>query len=213
MGTQIKVGHWEADGGLVNIPLGFVPNHIRIVQFDSNTNIMVYEWFKAQESNEASGSQEGISYAEGVTANLADAGGITAYNTGTEGPTVTSWTTSVSTAATAKTATAPGTYVKPAVSTSLNAADRSAIFECVTAGTGSATEPTWATVEIGGQILDGSTVWERVNTPTGREGYQGVVVAAGIQTDGDECYYVATLSHDDVDHGDVNGWTSGIEPL
>ena len=208
MNDNIKVGHYEADGGIVNLPLGFIPDYFKLTDFHTDTNIIFYEWYRLMEQDQASGKQEGISIAEGVTANLADDAGIIAYDTGSQIPTVTTWTTSVSTAATARTATAAGTYVKPSVSSS---SDRGSIYECVTAGTGSATEPTWPDND-GGQVTDSSTVWEKVNVSLQRGGYQGVVIQDNIQTDGQEYYYTALKACQAVDHGDVAGWTSGIDP-
>lgn len=210
--NQIIVGHFEADGGIIYLPVGFIPDYFRLVDYHTNTNIIVYEWWERMEDDQASGKKEGISYTEGVTANLADDAGITAYDSGSESPTVTTWTESVSNAATARTATAKGTFVKPSTSGTDDTgadADRSAIFECVTAGTSSGTEPTWPSA-IGGQVLDGTTLFERVNEANVRAGYQGVCIQDNINTNGQEMYYLAIQADDSVDHGDVDGWTGGI---
>ncbi len=82
----IKVGHFEQDGGLINLPIGFVPDHIRLIDFHTDTNIEINEWFRRMEQDQGTGKQEGFSILEGITANLADAGGITAYNTGAQSP-------------------------------------------------------------------------------------------------------------------------------
>lgn len=206
--NKIKVGHFEQDGGLINLPLGFIPDYIRLVDFHTNTNIDIYEWWRRMEQDQASGKQEGFSIKEGVTANLADAGGITAYDTGVQTPTITTWTKAVGDAATARTATAAGTYVKPSVASE---ADRGSIFECVTAGTSASTEPTWPDAD-GENVTDGTTVWQKVNVSLQRGGYQGVVIAAALTADGQEMYYFAVQANQDVDHGDVAPWTSGIDP-
>ena len=211
--SNIRVGHFEADGALINLPLGFIPDYFQLVDFHTDTNIEINHWWERMEDDQASGKQEGFSVKEGVTANLADAGGITAYNTGSQSPTVNEWTTARATAATARSGTAAGTFIKPtvgAVDDTGGVADRDAIFECVTAGTGLATEPAWPSA-IGGQVLDSSVLWEKVNEATLRIGYQGVVIAAALMTDGQECYYLALKAHDSVDHGDVVGWTNGID--
>jgi hypothetical protein len=206
--NQIKVGHFEQDGGLINLPLGFIPDYIRLVDFHTNANIDIYEWFRRMEQDQASGKQEGFSIKEGVTANLADAGGITAYDTGSQIPTIEEWTEARATAATARTATAPGTYIKPTVG---SAADRGSIFECVTAGTGGSTEPTWPDAD-GENVIDNSVVWKKVNVSLQRGGYQGVVIAAALTVDGQEMYYYAVQADQVLDHGDVDGWTDGIDP-
>lgn len=209
----IRVGHFEADGELINLPLGFIPDYFQLVDFHTDTNIEINHWFERMEDDQASGKQEGFSVKEGVTANLADAGGITAYNTSSQAPTVNEWTSARATAATARSGTAAGTFLKATVG-ALNDAgqvvDREAIFECVTAGTSSGTEPTWPS-RIGGQVLDSDVLFEMVNEPKFRKGYQGVTIAAALMTDGQECYYLALKAHDTVDHGDVVGWTDGID--
>lgn len=207
MSNIIKVGQYLQDGGLINLPIGFVPDYIELANRDL-TNTIFIKWWKLMETDDISGSQEGISITEGTTADLADAGGITAYDTGAQTPTIEEWTTARSTAATARTATAAGTYIKPTVS---SVADRGSIFECVTAGTGGATEPTWPDAD-GENVTDGSTVWKKVNVSLQRGGYQGVVIAAALMTDGQLMYYKAVLADQAVVHGDVDGWTDGIDP-
>jgi len=209
---QIVTAHWTQDGGLIYVPFEFIPDYVLLVDFHTDTNIILYHWFEAMEDDQATGKQEGFSVTEGVTANLADDGGIVAYDSEAAHPTVTAWTQAVSTAATARTATADGTFVKPATTSK---GDKSAIFECVTAGTGAATEPNWDddAPGIGDQLTDGSTVWERVNEPLVRKGYQGICIAAALQTDGQEMYALAIQADRSMDLGDVDGWTDGIAPV
>lgn len=220
MDNGIRVGHFTADGGDVNIPCGFVPDFVRVTDMNTDTNIIFYEWYERQEDDLASGIREGVSIAEGITARLADAAGIKAYNTGSVSPAsgtgagqISEW--AASTSYTAKTATARGSYAKGTVGALNNAGqvvDREAIFECVTGGTSGSTEPTWPSA-VGDQVLDSTPVWELVvDVPVTRTGYQGFVVADNIQTDGREYFYLALKAHDSVDHGDVDGWPSGIDP-
>ena len=206
---QIVTAHWTQDGSVVYIPFCFIPDWVRLVDFHTDTNIIFYEWYAMMETDQASGKQEGISITEGVTANLADSSGITAYDGEAAAPTVTTWTSSVSTAATARSATADGTFVKPATTSK---GDKSAIFECVTAGTSSGTEPDWDddAPGIGDQLTDGTTVFERVNEPLARKGYEGICVAAALQTNGQEMYGIAVQADRSMDPGDVDGWTDGV---
>ena len=211
--NQIKVGHFEADGGLVNLPLGFIPDYIKVVDFFTDTNIEINYWWRRMEQDQGTGKQEGYSVLEGITANLADAGGITAYNTGAQSPAsgtgagqLAEW--AASTSYTARTATAPGSYVKPTVS---SPTDRGAVFECVTGGTSGSTEPTWPDA-IDETVLDSTPVWKRIDLSLQRGGYQGVVIAAALTTNGQEVYYLALQADQVVDHGDVDGWGSGIDP-
>lgn len=208
----IRTGHWIADGGDVNIPLGFIPDFIHIVDINAGSTLY-YDWFQRMESDLASGSQEGISDSGGTKALLADAAGIKAYNTGTQSPTVNEWTSTRATNATARSATASGTFLKATVGALNNVGqvvDREAIFECVTAGTSSGTEPTWPS-RIGGQVLDSDVRFEMVNEARLRIGYQGVTVADDIQSDGRTYMYLALKAHDSVEHGDVDGWPSGVD--
>ena len=202
MNNQIKVGHFTGDGGIVNLPLGFIPDFFRLTDFTTDTNIIFYEWYREMEQFQASGKQEGISIAEGVTANMADDAGIIAYDTGTQGPTVTTWTQAVGSAATV------GTYVKPSVASD---SDRGSIYECITDGTSAATEPVWPDAD-GEQVLDGTTLWEKVNVSLSRGGYQGVVIQDDIQTNSIEYYYTALMADQSINHGDVDGWTDGTDP-
>lgn len=213
----IRVGHWEADGGDVNIPVGFIPDFVHVVDLNGGSTIY-YDWFERMEDDEATGSQEGISDTAGTKALLADDAGIKAYDTGSTSPVsgtgagqLSEW--AASTSYTARTATAPGSYIKGTVGATNNlgqVVDRDAIFECVTGGTSGSSEPSWPS-RIGGQVLDSTPVWEMVNTPIKRIGYQGFVVADNIQTNGREYYYIAFKSHDSIDHGDTDGWASGID--
>ncbi|HEB28863.1 MAG TPA: hypothetical protein ENI05_14085 [Porticoccus sp.] len=207
--NKIKVGHYEADDGIVNLPLGFIPDVIDMDEVGT-TNPDHIRWYRAQETDEASGSQEGMitNGADGVITKLGDAAGITAYDTGTQAPTINEWTTARATAATARTATAAGTYIKPTVS---SPTDRGAIFECVTAGTGGGTEPTWPDA-VDENVTDNSVVWKRVDRSRERIGYQGIVIAAALNTNGQEWYYEAKQANQSIDHGDVDGWTDGIDP-
>ena len=207
--NTMKTGHFEADGGLINLPIGFIPDVFDMDEVGT-TNPDHVRWYRLQEQDEASGSQEGMitNGADGVITKLADDGGITAFNAGSEAPTVTTWTEAVATAATARTATAAGTYVKPSVA---SPSDRGSIFECVTAGTGGSTEPTWPNAD-GEQVTDNSVVWEKVNVSKQRVGYQGVVISATLSTNGQEWYYEAKQASQAVDHGDVDGWTDGTDP-
>lgn len=209
MSNQIKTGHFEQDAGLVNLPLGFIPDYIKLVDFSTSTDIDIFEWWREMERHLASGLQEGFSIKEGITARLADAGGITAYNVGAQIPTVEEWTKARGDAATARTATKAGTYIKPTVA---NGADRGSIFECVTAGTSDSTEPTWPVAD-GENVTDSSTVWQKVNVSLQRGGYQGVIIAAAVAANnGTEMFYIAFAADQSVDHGDVDGWTSGVDP-
>jgi len=202
---QSKVIKITGDNGLVYIPLGFIPDWVEMIyRGTASGNAVVYKWNRLL--GDLSTVIDGWSFDGATDAEIATGSGIATYDSASEGPTITTWTTAVSTAATARTVTAHGTYVRPS---SASATDRSAIFECVTAGTGAATEPTWP-ADIGGQVTDGSTVWERVNVATLRVGYQGIRIATTVVADGYEAYIKADQVDEIIDLGDVDGWTSGV---
>jgi len=201
--NQIKTGRFIPDGSTdIAIPIGFIPDYIRLEEVGETTSPNVITWFKQQE-NDATGDQAGqyITGTTGVITKLSDGAGIAAYDTSSETPTVTTWTKAVGDAADA------GDYVKPSVASD---SDRGSIYICITAGTSSATEPIWPDSD-GEQIIDGTTVWEKVNVSKQRIGYQGVLVDAAIMTDSEAMYYIAYLADQDVDHGDTDGWTSGVD--
>lgn len=218
----IRVGFWTADDGNVSIPLGFVPDYVRISEV-GETNPDVYEWWERQEDSAAAGSQEGsiTTGSTGVVTQSGDDSGIVAFDTGSQQPIsgfdageLGQWT--ATTAVDVRTATASGSFAKGTVGATDDTGgivDRDAIFENVGSSDGNtgASEPVWPSA-IGGQIVDNAAIWEKVNTPTFRGGYAGFTVADNIQTNGREYYYLAIKAHDSVAHGDVDGWPSGVDP-
>ena len=222
MSNNIRVGHWEADGGDVNVPIGFVPDYVKVVEV-GQTNPDAWEWFERQEDDEATGSQEGniTTGSTGIVTESADAAGITAFDTGSVGPAsgtgagqLDPWL--ATTSYTTRSATARGSFVKGTVG-ALNdlgqVVDREAIFENVgSTGNSGSSEPTWPTA-VGAQVLDSTPIWELVvDVPVQRTGYQGFTIADNIQTDGREYYYLALKADDSINHDDVDGWPSGTDP-
>jgi len=203
---QVKIGHFEPDGELIYLPIGFVPDFFLLVEVGA-TNPIFYYWWKLMELDEASGSQEGVIDTAGTKTLAADASGITAYDSESGIPTILDWSAGLTVVA--RTVSAHGTYIRPSTDSTAN---RQAIFEVLENTTTGTTEPTWP-AEIGGQIYDnhGSPVlYERVNVATKRGGHKGVCIAAALMTNGQEMYYRAEEADEVVDHGDVVGWTGGI---
>ena len=211
MSMYIRTGRFISDGGDVSIPVGFIPDWLRIVEMSGGSaGIVMLEWFRQSEQIEASGAQEGFNVKEGNTEDMDDGAGIVAYDTSGEAPTISDWTTTASTNATARTNFAAGTFVRPVAKEGSVPADREAIYECVFAGTGGSTEPTW-NKGIGETTVDGTTIWEAVREPLRRSGYKGFKFFGTEQTDGDSYYYIAIKSDEFNNHGDVDGWTGGVE--
>lgn len=212
--VQIKVGHFESDAGIVHIPIGFLPDYVRLIaKGTASADAIIYEWFREMEDHDGLGGW--IWTPGGADAELASADGISEYDTSAEVPTVDEWTNEVADAATARTATAKGSFTKATVSGVDSAGrrmDRSAIFECVVEGDGGVTEPVWPNV-IGEQIVDNTVTWERVNAARTRAGYQGFSLAATMTglDDGEEGYFLAIGSGGNVeDYGDVDSWPDGV---
>jgi hypothetical protein len=205
--SQIVTARFQADAGAVYLPFGFIPDFFVLLDFADDTNSDFYWFWKAMEDYGASGYQDGILVNEGVTDTLASGAGISTYNTAASAPTVSAW--SASSSPTARTSTAHGTYVHPTIGNS-QGFDVNAIFECVTAGTGGSTEPTWPK-DPSGQVTDGTNVWERVDADAviTRVGYQGVAVDFNI-TDNHEVYCLAIQADQSHNWGDVVGWTGGV---
>lgn len=217
MANQIKIGRFESDNGLVNIPIGFLPDVVFLFADGGSTGNMVqYTWFKLMEDID---SLEGFKKDDNTDSELGAGSGISAYNSSSEAPTVLEWSESVAEDATARGVGVRGTLCKATVSgvdDLGNRMDRSAIFECVVDGTGNANEPPWPRVvgervtELGGD----TTVWERVDdVALRRAGYQGFTLAGAMTglADGNIGYFIAIASGGNViDFGDVDGWASGV---
>ncbi len=220
MSNNIRTGHWEADGSDVNVPIGFVPDYVKVFDINGGSTIF-YHWFERMEDDEASGSQEGVSDTGGTKALLADDAGIKAFDTGSVGPAsgtgagqLAEWV--ATTSYTTRSATARGSFVKGTVG-ALNdlgqVVDREAIFENVgSTGNSDSSEPTWPTA-VGAQVLDSTPIWELVvDVPVDRKGYQGFTIADNIQQDSREYYYLALKADDSINHDDVDGWPNGTDP-
>lgn len=204
---QIMTFHYEPDGSDIYLPLGFVPDYVMLMELGAS-DVLIHHWFAMQEDDEASGSQEGVKNdGDGTYSKCSDSQGIIAYDTASQLPTVTVWSAGLTVVARAT--GIHGTYIKP---TTTQGMDREAIFEVVTNTTTGTTEPTWPAA-IGERVSDnhGSpVVYERVNVALERIGYQGIVVANELQTDGQEMYGIASQADNNIDFGDVTGWTGGI---
>jgi len=213
--SQVKIGHYEQDGGLVYVPVGFIPDFL--LAFDRNSasgSGVLYMWWREMEDYDPTTDTviDGISITDGTDAELAAAGGFAAYDGEAAAPTVTNH--AVSTAYVLEATDPALCFVRPPVDATDedgNVVDRDAIFQCTTAGTSSATAPTAWPAVLGGTLLDGTAVWTRVNEATFRKGYQGFRVAAAIQTNAYEMYYTAFQGDGGSQRlGDSAEWSNGI---
>ena len=205
--SQITTAYFIADGAAVYLPVGYVPDYALLVLWGADTAVDFYTYFKLIEDEGAAACAGGVLVNEGATDVMAHDSGLSAYDTATGAPTISAW--SASSTPTARTSTAHGTYVRPTIGNT-QGFDTSAIFECVTAGTGAATEPTWPKTPSE-QVTEGSNVWERVDGDAviTRAGYKGLAVDVAV-SDSVECTLLAIEADHAWNWGDVVGWTDGV---
>jgi len=171
----------------------------------------VYDYYKILADTAAGTGQYGILDTAGVktTPTTADTGIIPLSSSDDgvliESPqdsgkqvfaTVVDYTTSVSTAATARTATAIGTIIRPTVHNGY-------VYECTTAGTGAA-EPTWSTVPGETSTDNSSVVYTTRVSNTTKRGVNGFQVGVTVCTDGEIHVYEATQNDVSRDQGDAD---------
>ena len=202
-----------ANGVATSVECGFEPDHLRVLtDLAGGTNELEFEYFKALADAETSG-QYGIAYnASGVPAAAADAdNGIISYDTSSEkvnvespqpgkgkvAVDVTDWTSTVSTNATARSATAIGTVIRPTTHNGY-------VYECTTAGTSSGTEPTSYPTVPGQTVIDNDVVFTCRDEEIVRGGSRGFTLGATVSINGQICAFVAELHDRHEDMGDAD---------
>jgi hypothetical protein len=197
-------------GAAYNMELGFEPHRVEVELVDAATASIFYHWNgRAQQEHTTcvtDSTEYGTKVTEGVTS-ICDtvAKGISLYagsktqrvlvespkpGVGDIATDITGdWTTAISTAATARSATAIGTIVRPTTHNGY-------VYECTTAGIGAATEPTWPTTP-GETVTDGTTVWtcREENIVAGKG--KGITLGATLLTSG-ALFFVRAFMYDDV---------------
>jgi len=197
---RVNSGHFIADGSAVNVHVGFIPDLLICFEGLEETNPQIH-YFLRELANTANGNgQYGILDTGGTkTKHAAATNGFATLDTVTAKVMITApngegdlaadlpneWTQARSTAATARTTTALGTIIKPTASNA-----NGYVYECTTAGTGAATEPTWNTT-IGGTTTDGTTIWTCRIGKVKMEGEKGFTLGATASTDTDEWAWIA----------------------
>lgn len=217
MSNNIVTGHFEPDGTIIYVPVGFVPDFLFLAEYGTTNPLLYYWWGQEMEDAE---STEGIIDTAGTKTLAASGGGFAAYDTGTQAPQTLGAITAdwaASTAYTARTNAKRGDFVRGTLtSTDKNGlpVDRSVLFECTVSGTTDSTEPTWP-ADIGDDTAsDNGVYWRKVtDEPTYLGGYKGFSVATALMTNGQEMYYTALMADTVVDHQDVDGWQGGIAGL
>ena len=109
---------------------------------------------------------------------------------------VADWTSAGVTAATARSATAVGTIIRPTT-------HNGRVYECTTAGTSSGTEPTTYSTVVGETVTDNDVVFTCIVEEVAQKSAAGLTVGATTQTNSGENYLWVERSADAKDRGDA----------
>jgi hypothetical protein len=206
----IATKHWEGDGSAVNIDLGFIPDFAIMLANTGQTNPDIYLWFRRFVDDQ---SMYGllITGSTGVVTRVTTAAtGLDAFDSkfqqvrvespvpgrGKQLADVSDW--AASTSATARTASAVGTIVRPTTKNGY-------VYECTTGGTTNDTEgePTWPTTPGDTVTETDGVVWTCREEEAAIGGAKGLTAGATTQTDAREYFIYATKSELDRDAGDA----------
>ncbi len=199
---KFNSGQFVADGNAVNVEVGFIPDLVIAIEGLEETTWQIHYWFRSAIDSASALGQFGLLDTAGTKSiHAAAINGFAPLDTTalklllpnpSGGNDLAAdlpdpYTVARSTAATARTATALGTVLKP----SLNnvAAKFGLVYECITAGTGSA-EPTWPTI-AGGKVLDNDVEYIAREENVENRGVKGFTLGATGQTDSDEWIWAA----------------------
>lgn len=199
---KFNQGQFVADGSAVNVDVGFIPDFVIGVEGLEEGSWQLYLWFRSAIDSASALGQYGLKVVAGTHSVIsAAASGFAPLDTialrlllpnpaGGDDLAVAlpnPYTVTRSSNATARTSTALGTVLKP----SLNnvAAKFGLVYECITAGTGSA-EPTWPTI-AGGRVLDNDVEYIAREEKSENRGIKGFTLGGTGQTDSDEWIWAA----------------------
>jgi hypothetical protein len=201
--SKIVSGMFTASDAAVNVECGFVPDYVRAWSALTGTELVI-EWFKClADASAGTSGQYGCLDSAGAKSMCQDAAnGIIPYSTasnmvlidspvigtGKVAVAIADWTSSLSTAATARSTTAIGTMVRPTT-------HNGRVYECTTAGTSSGTEPTTWTTTVGGTVTDNDVVFTCREEETIRSGCHGFTIGVTLSTNG-ELWVFKAEKHD-----------------
>jgi len=202
---------WEADGLAVNLELGEIPDRAMLFVNTEATNPDIYFWFRGMVDDDSMNGLLLTGSSGVVTRMTSEATGIIAYDSGViigvnvispvPGAedifaSVADWTEAGVTAATARSATAVGTIIRPTI-------HNGRVYECTTAGTSSGTEPTTYTTVLGETVTDNDVVFTCIDENVAQKSAAGLTIGATTQTDGGENYIWVERSANHRDRGDA----------
>jgi len=198
--SKFNMGSFIANGNAVNVDVGFIPDLVIAIEGQEETNPQMHIW--SRDRIDAASLQGKFGFVRAGTGTLtghaAAVNGFAPYDTAVakallphpsgEGEMAATlpaaYTTTLSTAATARSTTALGTILKPSTGK-----ENGYIYECTTAGTSSA-EPAWPTVP-GQSVTDGTVVFICRKLKIKNVGVKGFTLGATGQTDSDEWTWFA----------------------
>lgn len=139
----------------LNLDMGFVPDYfVMMAEQAGAADIVQVEWFKT------AGDGKCMRTAGAGTKAFMAAGGVASWQPAGSSVVPARWA--------AATAYTVGQVVHPVGLTSTGVApgaQNMPLFQCTTAGTSGANEPTW-TAAIGGTVVDGTAVWTQIDPKT-----------------------------------------------
>jgi len=196
---DIKTGYFLQDGNAVNVILGFVPDLLEVFDNIQQTNPERITWQKAVADAGLTGQYGWTRAGTGTLTACADANnGIIAFDqsgnyvlvespmpgVGKKATPVLTWAASAS--KTARSATAIGSIVRPAVRNGY-------VYECTGAGTTNDTEgePTWPTTPGASVTETDGVIWTCRIEEVVRGGGKGFTFGATLSTDGRYAMFIA----------------------
>jgi len=196
-----------------NVDIGFIPDHIKAYELTSTAEVM-YDWYRCL-YDKASTFMYGISHhGDGAIADVGSADdGFIPYSEGedvgvlAEHPTsgklvrvtVADWSSDNSDNAVARAATTSpviGTFLRPTTHNGY-------VYECITAGTSSGTEPTWPTVP-GETVLDSDVLFICRKEIVAKGGGQGFTIGVTLSVNSDVWAFEAEKHLRSEDMGDAD---------
>jgi len=197
---KMNMGSFVANGSAVNVDVGFIPDLVMAFEGLEEGTWQLHFWARERIDSASAVGQFGLLVAAGThSVHAAATNGFAPLDSVapkqmipspdgdgfTAAAMPSAWTQTLGSAATARSATAIGTIIKP---TSGN--ETGLVYECTTDGTSAATEPTWPT-KAGDSVTDGTTVWIARESIVKEQGVKGFTLGATGQTDTDEWNWIA----------------------